>query len=65
MLPLFRALESLVSLLVYSSSSREYKLTALSPFFASILLQIEILSLSPRKNPSNGKTYGVNLQNGP
>jgi hypothetical protein len=27
--------------------------------------QIEILSLSPRKNPLTGKAYGINSQNGP
>ncbi|GAQ87319.1 hypothetical protein KFL_003450055 [Klebsormidium nitens] len=29
------------------------------------VLKIEILSLSPRKNPLTGKAYGVNGQNGP
>ncbi|GAQ79555.1 acetamidase/formamidase [Klebsormidium nitens] len=29
------------------------------------VLKIEILSLSPRKNPLTGKAYGINSQNGP
>jgi hypothetical protein len=65
MLPLSQALEFLNVSLLFFEDPLASTSGSLSFIFSFILLQIEILSLSPRKNPSNGKTYGVNLQNGP